>query len=84
MDAHGAIARISLAAVQHNLRRAKQLAPHAKVMAVVKANAYGHGDLTVAAALKNEADMFAVARFEEAQKLRAGGISHPSYCYRGF
>lgn len=84
MDAHGAIARISLAAVQHNLRRAKQLAPQARVMAVVKANAYGHGDLSVAAALKNTADMFAVARFEEAQKLHAGGISQPILLLSGF
>lgn len=84
MDAHGAIARISLAAVQHNFRRAKQLAPTAKVMAVVKANAYGHGDLSVAAALKNEADLFAVARFEEAQKLRAGGITQPILLLSGF
>ncbi|MGO4999477.1 alanine racemase [Oceanisphaera sp. W20_SRM_FM3] len=84
MDAHGAIARISLAAVQHNLRRAKQLAPKAQVMAVVKANAYGHGDLSVAAALKNEADMFAVARFEEAQKLRAGGLIQPILLLSGF
>ncbi|WP_319782319.1 alanine racemase [Oceanisphaera sp. IT1-181] len=84
MDAHGAIARISLAAVQHNFRRAKQLAPTAKVMAVVKANAYGHGDLSVAAALKDEADLFAVARFEEAQKLRAGGITQPILLLSGF
>ena len=84
MDAHGAIARISLAAIQHNLRRAKQLAPHAQVMAVVKANAYGHGDLAVATALKDEADLFAVARFEEAQKLRAGGITQPILLLSGF
>lgn len=84
MDAHGAIARISLAAVKHNLRRAKQLAPAAKVVAVVKANAYGHGDLAVAAALKNEADLFAVARFEEAQKLRASGIVQPILLLSGF
>ena len=84
MDAHGAIARISLAAVQHNLQQAKQLAPSAKAIAVVKANAYGHGDLTVAAALKDTADMFAVARFEEAQKLRAGGIRQPILLLSGF
>lgn len=84
MDAHGAIARISLSAVRHNLQQAKRLAPSARAIAVVKANAYGHGDLTVAAALKDVADMFAVARFEEAQKLRAGGISQPVLLLSGF
>ena len=84
MDAHGAVARISLEAVRHNLQVARQLAPTARAMAVVKANAYGHGDLTVAAALKNDADLFAVARFEEAQKLRAGGIRQPILLLEGF
>ncbi|ART80946.1 alanine racemase [Oceanisphaera avium] len=84
MDAHGAIARISLAAIKHNLAQAKRLAPYAKVIAIVKANAYGHGDLKVAAALEDEADMFGVARFEEAQKLRAAGIRQPILLLSGF
>lgn len=84
MDARGAVARINLEAVRHNLRVAKQLAPGARAIAVVKANAYGHGDLTVAAALKDEAELFAVARFEEAQKLRAGGIRQPILLLEGF
>lgn len=83
MDAKGAVARINLDAVRHNLAVAKRLAPQAKAIAVVKANAYGHGALSVAAALP-EADMFAVARFEEAQKLRAGGIRHPILLLEGF
>ncbi|MBO1518076.1 alanine racemase [Oceanisphaera pacifica] len=84
MDAHGAIARISLSAVQHNLQQAKRLAPSAKAIAVVKANAYGHGDLMVASALQPLADMFGVARFEEAQKLRSSGIKQPILLLSGF
>ncbi|GAA3540944.1 alanine racemase [Zobellella aerophila] len=83
MDAKGAVARINLEAVRHNLNVAKRLAPQAKAIAVVKANAYGHGALSVAAALP-EADMFAVARFEEAQQLRAGGICQPILLLEGF
>ncbi|WMC11150.1 alanine racemase [Oceanimonas pelagia] len=84
MDARGAVARISLQAIRHNLKVAKQQAPNAKAIAVVKANAYGHGDLRVAAALEPDADMFAVARFEEAQRLRAGGIQLPILLLEGF
>ncbi|MGO1247042.1 MAG: alanine racemase [Oceanisphaera sp.] len=84
MDAHGAIARISLSAIQHNLEQAKRLAPTAKAIAVVKANAYGHGDLPVASALQASADMFAVARFEEAQKLRNSGVSQSILLLSGF
>ncbi|WP_116474293.1 alanine racemase [Zobellella maritima] len=83
MDAKGAVARINLEAIRHNLNVAKRLAPQARAIAVVKANAYGHGALSVAAALP-EADMFAVARFEEAQQLRAGGIRHPILLLEGF
>ena len=45
-------ATIDLAALEHNFVRVKQLAPHSKVLAVLKANAYGHGMLPVAQALK--------------------------------
>jgi alanine racemase len=72
-------ARIDNAALKHNLQVLRQRAPHSKVMAVVKANAYGHGLVTVARALagdaaKSGADAFAVARLEEAQELRSAGI----------
>jgi len=62
-------AHINLAALSHNLQRVQQLAASARVMAVIKANAYGHGMLEVAKAL-NAADAFAVATLEEALKLR--------------
>lgn len=84
MQAQGAVARINLAAIRHNFAMVQQLAPSAKPIAVVKANAYGHGDLAVAAALQEQTELFAVARFEEAQKLRAGGIVQPILLLAGF
>ena len=70
MRAH---ARISLGALRHNLQRVRQLASNARVMAVIKANAYGHGISEVAAAL-DDSDSFAVATVDEAVQLREGGI----------
>jgi alanine racemase len=66
-------ALISQSALQHNLAVVKQHAAHAKVMAVVKANAYGHGLLNVAHAL-NAADGFAVLALNEALALREAGF----------
>jgi alanine racemase len=65
-------ATIHRAALQHNLRRVRDYAPHARAMAVVKANGYGHGLLNVARGLA-EADGFAVLRLQEALELRAAG-----------
>ncbi|MFT7194869.1 MAG: alanine racemase, partial [Rheinheimera aquimaris] len=67
---------INLNALNHNFFRVKQLAPASKVLAVLKANAYGHGMLAVAQALKH-ADALGVARIDEALALRAGGITKP-------
>ena len=74
---------IDLAALNHNFARVKQLAPHSKVLAVLKANAYGHGMLAVAQALK-QADAIGVARLDEALALRAGGIAKPIVLLEGF
>ena len=63
---------IDLDAVTHNLAIVKSLAPHSKIMAVVKADAYGHGVLRIAQALK-DVDAFGVARLDEAAVLRNGG-----------
>lgn len=65
---------INLAALRQNARRVRGLAPHSAVMAVIKANAYGHGLLPVADALQGEVEGFAVARFEEALTLRQHGV----------
>jgi len=67
------VAHIDLAALRHNLSRVKQLAPDSKVMSVIKANAYGHGDVETAQAL-DESDAFAVARLSEGLRLRQAGI----------
>lgn len=69
----GAVAVIRPAALQHNLARVREQAPACPVLAVIKANAYGHGLVEVAGIL-DDADAFAVARIEEAAQLRAAGI----------
>lgn len=60
-------------ALRINLQRVRERAPGSRVMAVVKANAYGHGLLQTALAL-TQSDAFAVARIEEGIALRAAGI----------
>lgn len=67
------LATISQSALQHNLAVVKQHAPHSKVMAVVKANGYGHGLINVAHGL-NAADGFAVLGLNEAIDLREAGF----------
>jgi alanine racemase len=66
---------IDLTALQHNFQRVRQATPGCRVMAIVKANAYGHGLLPVARAL-NGADAFGVAMLEEAIELREAGHEH--------
>ena len=66
-----ATAIIHLNNIRHNLASLKALAPAARTLAVIKANAYGHGAVKVAQALADEADLFGVARLEEADQLRA-------------
>jgi alanine racemase len=61
-------------ALRHNLSVIKQRAGRAKVIAVVKANAYGHGLTSTALALEG-ADALAVARLEEGMALRAAGVT---------
>jgi alanine racemase len=67
------VATIHLAALRHNLARARELAGGAQVMAVVKADAYGHGLERVARALDGEAEAFAVAAIADGLRLRAAG-----------
>jgi alanine racemase len=69
-------------ALQHNLSVIRARAGRARVMAVVKANAYGHGLLPTALALP-AADAFGVARLEEGVALRAGGITQPIVLLEG-
>lgn len=78
-----AIAHIRLDAFKHNYLVAKKL--HGGfALAVIKANAYGHGALQCAKAIENEADGFAVACLEEALQLRQVGIKNPILLLEGF
>ncbi|MCP3868848.1 MAG: alanine racemase [Gammaproteobacteria bacterium] len=69
----GPHANIELDALRHNLQRVREISPGSAVMAVIKANAYGHGALRAAGALV-AADAFAVARVEEGVVLREAGF----------
>ncbi|MEO8063195.1 MAG: alanine racemase [Pseudomonadota bacterium] len=75
-------ALVDTAALRHNLGTIRAYAPGAKVMAVVKANAYGHGLVATALALA-DADCFAVARLEEGIALRSAGVRAPVVLLEG-
>ena len=66
---------VDSAALRHNLARVRTTAPGSGVMAVIKANAYGHG-LVPAAKAMAESDGFAVARLEEGLALRRAGLAN--------
>ncbi|MGH8771284.1 MAG: alanine racemase, partial [Burkholderiales bacterium] len=76
-------ATIDLSALEHNLALAKRLAPRSRVMAVVKANAYGHGLLRTAEALRR-ADGFAVLELDAAIRLRSVGNRQTILLLEGF
>lgn len=69
--------------IQHNLSCVRQLAPHASLLAMVKANAYGHGAVTVARALIG-VDAFGVATIAEAIELRQAGVQQAIVIMTGF
>jgi alanine racemase len=69
---------ISLSRLRRNFQRVQQLAGSRQIMAVVKADAYGHGAVQVARCLSSSGvDWFGVATVEEALELRAAGIENP-------
>jgi len=76
-------AYIDQKAIRANFSYAQSLAPGAKAVAVIKADAYGHGILQVAAALQDLAPMFGVATIDEALVLREGGIHNPILVLEG-
>jgi len=76
-------AKLDLEALRNNIAHARTLAPQSKIMAVVKANAYGHGAVVVAQTLQTLADALAVACIDEALELRAAGISAPILLLEG-
>lgn len=73
-NSRAARVEISLAAIRHNLAVAKNLAGSAKILACVKADAYGHGAIQVARAIADEVDALGVACLDEALQLRQAGI----------
>lgn len=79
-----AYAVLNMAVVSHNLQKVRDCAPHAKIMAVIKANAYGHGALRLAHALADEVDGFAVARVDEGIRLRKAGVQKRIAVLEGF
>jgi alanine racemase len=76
-------ATISASALAHNFLVAKAYASGAKLWAVLKANAYGHGIERAARALE-AADGFAVLDFQEAARLRVAGVAKPILMLEGF
>lgn len=78
-----ATAVIDRRALRHNLQQVRRQAPQSRLIAVVKANAYGHGLLETAHTLQ-DADCYGVARIGEALKLRSGGIVKPILMLEGF
>ena len=79
-------AEIDLNNLAANFNRVRQrVSPVSRVMAVIKANAYGHGAVACARRLANEgADWFGVALPEEGIELRSAGITQPVLCLAGF
>lgn len=71
-------ATVDLKAIIHNIEQVKaKIKKGTKVMAVVKANAYGHGAVQVAKTLQNQVDYFGVATIGEAVELRKADIDTP-------
>jgi alanine racemase len=76
-------ATISLGALRHNLAVARRHAPHSRVLAVIKADAYGHGARRAARAL-SDADGFALLELDTAVKLREAGHRQRIVLLEGF
>jgi alanine racemase len=79
-------AEIDLDALAHNFKLIKQrVGDDVKILAAVKANAYGHGAVNCARRLESEgADWFGVALPEEGIELRSAGVTRPILCLGGF
>lgn len=74
---------IDLVAIQANCRIAQTLTTHSKTVAVVKADAYGHGAVKVAKTLEPQVEMFTVSCLDEALVLRENGLSKPILLLEG-
>src|SRR5690242_12831995 len=69
-------AEISTSALRHNAGAVRERIGEAELLAVVKANAYGHGMVAVAGTLADQVQLFGVANVEEAIALRSA-VPHP-------
>lgn len=81
-----AVMHIDLSALRHNCRRIQACSPGSKIIGVVKANAYGHGAVSIAKALAQPecgVDMLAVSGIDEALPLRRAGITMPVLLLQG-
>jgi alanine racemase len=78
-----AIATLSTENLHHNLQVIRAKAPGAKVIAMVKANAYGHGIRSVSLRLDKVIDMLGVASIDEALALRKSGVKAPIMLMEG-
>ncbi|TNE76908.1 MAG: alanine racemase [Gammaproteobacteria bacterium] len=76
-------ALIDLSALRHNVELASGVAPNSRTMAIVKANAYGHGAVAVARAVEDLVPAFGVACIEEALELREAGVTKPILLLEG-
>lgn len=77
-DYYRVYANINLDAIHHNVENMKKLLkPGTKLMAVIKADGYGHGAVPVAEALEDVADAYGVAILEEGIELRQAGVTKP-------
>ncbi|VEI44647.1 alanine racemase [Actinobacillus equuli] len=74
-----ATATISQSALRHNIELIKTFAPHQKLLAMIKANAYGQGLLPAAGALADLVDGFGVARLREALEIQETGYTGKFY-----
>ncbi|MDO9758911.1 alanine racemase [Glaesserella parasuis] len=79
-----ATATINGSALRHNMRLIKSLAPHSKICAVVKANAYGQGIRAVIKNLEDQVEAFGVARIKEALTIQESGYAGKILLLEGF
>jgi alanine racemase len=74
---------VNLQCLDHNLKAIRAHVGQSKIMAVVKANAYGHGLIECANRIENAVDYFGVAIVEEGEALRHSGIKKPIHVFGG-
>ncbi len=81
---YGSWAEIDLSRFRNNLNNIKNLSAQTQVMAVIKANGYGHGLLEMARAIQNQVTYLAVSSVSEVLELRENGIETPVFLFGRF